>query len=57
MVPLQRRPRWAVPALSTLLAVVLGGAAAVLGTTPAATPGEPTTEAVSPIVPVGFGQP
>lgn len=56
MVPLERRPRWVVPALSTLLAVVLGGAAAVLGTSPAAAPDEPTTEAVSPIVPVGFGQ-
>ncbi|WP_433784331.1 hypothetical protein ACQPX6_29415 [Actinomycetospora sp. CA-101289] len=57
MVPLERRPRWAVPALSTLLAVVLGGAAAVLTTTPAAGPsGETSTEAVSPIVPVGLGQ-
>ncbi|HWN25791.1 MAG TPA: hypothetical protein VNP37_02405 [Actinomycetospora sp.] len=56
MVPLERRPRWAVTALSTLLAVVLGGAAAVLGTSPAAAPVEPTTEAVSPIVPVGLGQ-
>lgn len=57
MVPLERRPRWAVPALSTLLAVVLGGAAAVLGTMPTAAPGELVTEAESPIVPVGFGQP
>jgi hypothetical protein len=56
MVPLERRPRWAVPTLSTLLALVLGGAAAVLGTSPAAAPVERTTEAVSPIVPVGFGQ-
>jgi hypothetical protein len=51
------QPRWAVPALSTLLAVVLGGAAVVLTSSPSEAPGEPTTEAVSPIVPLGFGQP
>ena len=50
------RPRWAVPALSTLLAVVLGGAAVVLTSAPSAAPGEPIAEAVSPIVPLGFGQ-
>lgn len=56
MVSLERRPRWAVPVLSTVLAVVLGGAAAVLTTTPAAGPtGGTSTEAVSPIVPVGVG--
>ena len=49
-----RRPRWAVPALSTLLAVVLVGAATVLATAPGAAPDEQTAEAVSPTVPLGL---
>jgi hypothetical protein len=45
-------PRWAVPALSTLLVLTLAGAGAVLVTAPS--PAASAADAVSPIVPVGL---
>lgn len=48
--PDRRPPRWAVPALSTMLVLSLAGAATVLVTTPA--PGVADADVVSSVVPV-----